>query len=89
MKQLTTQEEYKAIGKNICEGFILGLKAAERESVSNNSLKMSGKPMKRKQNPKDKRGKMRKSILRIKRFGERLKGESNEALAGDDTSRDQ
>lgn len=89
MKQLTTQEEYKSIGKNICEGFMLGLKAAERESVSNNSLKMSGKPMKRKQNPKDKRGKMRKSILRIKRFGERLKGEFNEALAGDDTGRDQ
>ena len=52
-------------------------------------MKMSGKPMKRKQNPKDKRGKMRKSILRIKRFGERLKGEFNETLAGDDTSRDQ
>ena len=51
------------IGGYIISGLLEGIAAAEREAIPNNALKMHGKPMRRKNSRKDKRGKLRKQII--------------------------
>lgn len=45
------------VGKCCAEGIKKGIKDVEKEGTSNDSLKMAGKPMRRKKGRKDKRGK--------------------------------
>lgn len=50
------------------QGFHERAKTIEREKVANNTLKMSGMPMRRKKNRKDKRGQIRKGLIKWRGF---------------------
>ena len=61
-------QEIEELGQFVVQGFLEGIKSVEREKVANNSLKMSGMPMRRKKSRMDKRGEIRRSFIKMERL---------------------
>ena len=61
-------QEIEELGQVVVQGFVEGIKSVEREKVANNSLKMSGLPMRRKKSGMDKRGEIRRSFIKMERI---------------------
>ena len=68
IKMMSAWMNMRDFGKEISKGISDGIKAVERESVANNFLKMHGRPMKRKTGKKDKRGALRRSVVKMNRL---------------------